>query len=105
MIYTAAYKHKNYLANKALCAARSMARYRERKIVVDAAKNRPCTDCGIQYEYYIMQFDHRPDELKLFNVGRGLTGRNIATLKTEIEKCDVVCANCHWRRTFRRRGL
>lgn len=70
-------------------------------MVVDA-KSRPCADCGIQYPYYVMDFDHREGVLKEFSLHsvHGVTKRAILT---EIAKCDVVCANCHRERTHRRR--
>jgi hypothetical protein len=65
------------------------------------AKDRPCMDCGVQYPCYVMQFDHLRD--KSF----GLAGASIISvsdeeLLAEIEKCDVVCANCHAERTYQR---
>ena len=54
-------------------------------------------DCGVQYPFYVMDFDHRGD--KLFNVGSG-RGRSFDAVKAEAAKCDVVCANCHRERSF-----
>jgi hypothetical protein len=52
-----------------------------------------------------LTFDHVRGE-KLLDVsvmvGRG---RSIETIKAEIEKCDVVCFNCHMRREHQRRAL
>jgi hypothetical protein len=31
-------------------------------------------------------------------------GLSVATIKKEIAKCEIVCANCHRIRTFRRNG-
>ena len=46
----------------------------------------------------VLEFDHLRD--KRFNIGAALPYRNWAELLAEIEKCEVVCANCHRRRTF-----
>lgn len=63
------------------------------------AKNVPCTDCGIKYPSYVMDFDHVRGE-KQFNIGSyPLT---TIPLAKEIEKCDVVCSNCHRERTHKR---
>ncbi len=35
----------------------------------------------------------------MFNIGRGYGKKGIRQLLAEIEKCDVVCANCHRIRT------
>ncbi len=56
-------------------------------------ENEPCRDCGNKYPYYIMEFDHI----------RGTKRGNISTIAEnswtqildEMNKCDVVCANCH----------
>ena len=69
----------------------------------------PCADCGCYYHYSQMQFDHRPDEIKLDGVSNLAVGRGKgmrARLWAEIAKCDLVCANCHALRTWlRSRGL
>lgn len=60
-------------------------------------------DCGVQYPYWVMQFDHRPDEVKEFTIGASVDKRSKAAVMAEIAKCDVVCANCHADRTHQRR--
>jgi hypothetical protein len=70
--------------------------------IIRAAKDKPCSDCGIAYPYYVMQFDHLDAASKEFNIGvMGPTvGRD--RLLDEIAKCEVVCANCHAERTHQR---
>ena len=65
----------------------------------------PCFDCGGRFEPYQMDFDHRDPSTKLFNLtaGRAML-MSTEKLRAEAAKCDVVCANCHRRRTARRRG-
>ena len=74
------------------------------KRLVRAAKKRPCADCGVEYPYYVMDFDHCPGTFKRANlsvlVKRGAS--NDVLLK-ELAKCDVVCANCHRVRTHQRK--
>lgn len=60
-----------------------------------------CKDCG-NTDRRVLEFDHvrgkkRKDVSKLL-----AEGFNIEHLKEEIEKCDVVCANCHRIRTMTR---
>jgi hypothetical protein len=63
------------------------------------AKDRPCADCGVKYPPYVMQFDHLSD--KHFAIGSAhATGQSVEQLLDEIQKCDVVCANCHAVRTY-----
>jgi len=48
-----------------------------------------------------MDFDHREGEKKEYLLS-AIDKMSINTLKREIAKCDVVCANCHRERTFQR---
>ena len=61
----------------------------------------PCVDCG-ERDPVVLEFDHLRD--KSFSIGFGLTQRRWQRILEEIDKCEVVCANCHRRRTARRRG-
>lgn len=56
-----------------------------------------CCDCGYRRHATALQFDHRPGEVKLGNISqwRG----DIRSMIEEMDKCDVVCANCHAVRT------
>ncbi len=72
-----------------------------RVALVDAAKARPCSDCGLD-EPEIIQLDHVPERgEKLFTIS---PGRYVGTetLIAEIAKCDPVCPNCHARRGIAR---
>lgn len=52
-----------------------------------------------------MEFDHVPERgPKLFNVGGSRSGVSHIKMLAELAKCDVVCPNCHRRRTNERRG-
>lgn len=60
-----------------------------------------CADCG-EDELLVLEFDHARGE-KRFDVSRlANSGPSIAKLEHELALCDVVCANCHRRRTARR---
>lgn len=66
------------------------------KIKMDAG----CMDCGLKPEYaQVLEFDHRPDEEKLFHISDRMTTGTVESLLEEIAKCDIVCANCHRIRT------
>lgn len=65
-------------------------------------KSQPCSDCGGEFPFYVMDFDHREGEEKLAHVSRLVQRMNLKRLLDEIAKCDVVCANCHRIRTYRR---
>lgn len=62
----------------------------------------PCHDCGRKYHRAIMEFDHRDGTTKVRNV-MSMAGYSVDRIRAEIAKCDVVCANCHRMRTYRRR--
>lgn len=73
--------------------------YAKAQSLIIASKSVPCSDCGKEYPWYVMDFDHVRGE-KLRNVGSSRhMGYN--KLKAEIEKCDVVCSNCHRLRTYK----
>lgn len=67
-------------------------------------KNQPCQDCGGSFDPICMDFDHRPGELKLFNLAHAQQKTiSMEKILAEIAKCDVVCSNCHRLRTHRLR--
>jgi hypothetical protein len=68
--------------------------------LIKLKESSPCADCGNYYPYYMMDFDHLRDKKK------GLAAMSLygwGTILKEIEKCEVVCANCHRIRTFKRK--
>lgn len=72
------------------------------KFIAGVKDNRHCADCGIAYRYWIMEFDHLGE--KEFTIGQFRDYTNdLEVVKREIEKCDIVCGNCHKDRTYRRR--
>ena len=70
--------------------------------LLDFFAENPCLDCG-EKDPIVLEFDHLGD--KDFNIAKGIRDRNWKTVLAEIAKCDVVCANCHRRRTARRGGF
>lgn len=65
-------------------------------------QHQPCADCGQRYASYIMEFDHTRGE-KRFELSNPPAKCLLDEIQQEIEKCDVVCANCHRHRTVTRR--
>lgn len=93
-------ERKNYAPYCVECsAAYTKARNDERQKIIKAAKARPCMDCGMSYPYYVMDLDHRDNKFKAVSA---MHSYSISRLLVEIEKCDVVCANCHRERTYSR---
>jgi hypothetical protein len=63
-----------------------------------------CADCGYNTSAYALQFDHIEDNKKasVSNLIRSDYGWE--TIKKEMDKCEVVCANCHAIRTHARKS-
>lgn len=69
-------------------------------------KDVPCKDCGIKYSPWVMQFDHLDSSKKKFNIASMVYGcKTEEAILEEVKKCEVVCANCHADRTYKRRNL
>ena len=67
-------------------------------------KSNPCADCGNSFPICCMDFDHRLGTLKEYNVGSMFAHHYSRELiEIELEKCDLVCSNCHRIRTRDRR--
>lgn len=92
---------------------RRLAKIYEQKAVRKAAirdyiqniKNQLCcVDCG-QRHPATLHFHHRNSEDKAFNIGEAVDkGFSLDRIKKEIEKCIVLCANCHFIRHYNMRG-
>ena len=52
-----------------------------------------CKKCG-EKRFYLLDFHHRNPEEKEFTIS-DRTRTSLDKLKKEIEKCDILCANCH----------
>lgn len=62
-----------------------------------------CADCGYNAHAEALDFDHVRGTKEFDIGGVGVVSRGKARILLEIEKCDVVCANCHRVRTADRR--
>ena len=71
--------------------------------VLDELRQVPCADCGERFPPCAMDFDHREGSDKRVGVTRMVGRAGIKRILAEAAKCDIVCANCHRARTFRRR--
>lgn len=61
-------------------------------------------DCGFVItaaNYYLIDADHRPGEVKRFELSKAHKFGLSSTI-AELEKCDPVCCRCHRVRTFER---
>ena len=62
----------------------------------------PCADCGANFHPAAMQWDHLPGTEKLIEVSLLVRRDSPRLLRREIEKCELVCANCHAVRSYER---
>jgi hypothetical protein len=90
-----------YLKNKDKVRQQTKAqRTRNQEFVRSFLSEHPCVDCG-ESDIVVLEFDHQRDKTQeVCELARN--GVSLQTLKNEIEKCDVVCANCHKRRTYQK---
>lgn len=67
-------------------------------------KSNPCYDCQQSFDTCCMDFDHRDGTEKKYNIGSMFAHHYSRELiQQELNKCDLVCANCHRIRTRDRR--
>lgn len=73
-----------------------------RNFLINYKTGKSCTDCGIIYPHYVLEFDHLRD--KVFELAYAVArGYSLDVIRNEIAKCELVCANCHKTRTFNRK--
>jgi hypothetical protein len=97
----AAYHYANWDRHMARIRKRKKDRLADnRQRILRYLSDHPCVDCG-EPDLIVLEFDHLRD--KRHNISHLVgTGYEWAYILEEIERCDVVCANCHRRRTARR---
>ena len=92
---------------RTLSEKKSRKRYKNKKRrdnyvwVWEYKANTPCKDCGGKYHPVMMEFDHRSPTEKTGLVS-ALMSASYNRIMKEIEKCDLVCSNCHQYRTYTR---
>ena len=78
-------------------------RMKMRQVIIDEKiKRSACMDCFMPVTLeitYVFDFDHRNPLEKLFTISKMYKGVSYASLYKEMDKCDLVCANCHRHRT------
>ena len=97
------YQRGHYLANMKTYKEKATVWRRQRRSdligkLLEHFAEHPCVDCG-ETDPIVLQFDHvrgvkRTDVSKLVR-----DQRPWPEVAEEISKCDVRCANCHFRRT------
>lgn len=79
-------------------------RYRElaQGFVLKYLMSNPCKDCG-ETDPIVLEFDHVRGKKVASVCNMSVSGGcSLVKIKKEIDKCEVVCANCHRKRTAKR---
>jgi hypothetical protein len=91
-------ENKNPIKNEQTKRRRNIIRL----FIINFLKSTSCKNCGID-DWRVLEFNHIDRNTKKFNIADG--GKySISTVKAEIEKCEVLCANCHNIHTIEQRG-
>tara|TARA_B100001564_G_scaffold1933_1_gene1726 strand:- start:15242 stop:15586 length:345 start_codon:yes stop_codon:yes gene_type:complete len=70
--------------------------FQKRKKMVEDAKSVPCERCGDVHPFYVMDLHHRDPSTKTKGgVPYQMKAGSLKSLREEIDKCMVLCANCH----------
>lgn len=99
--YIRQYKLRNPLSQATASAANQKGRI---KYTQELKVRLGCIDCGYNERPEALDFDHVRGE-KLFNISAAVwrCRQPWTAVLMEIDKCDIVCANCHRIRTSDRR--
>jgi len=79
--------------------ARTVHRQQDIKRFCVAYKGNKCADCGYDdlTNLGVFEFHHIEPEHKDFNIG-DVKNKNFQSVLTELDKCALLCANCHVKR-------
>lgn len=92
------YKKTKDIHNPKRAERRDWAKAEAQKFVL--SKLDECVDCGVE-DKRVLEFDHLRD--KFMDISSMMkTGYSIKKISQEIDKCEVVCRNCHAIRTSER---
>ena len=75
--------------------ARSQKRHQARKQTAVNYLGGTCIKCGYSKCIAALEFHHKDPTQKDFEIGTPKKGETIEALHSELDKCILVCANCH----------
>jgi Zn ribbon nucleic-acid-binding protein len=91
---------KYYQTNRKACIAYTEAKHAERRNklkdwIADTKQKVGCIKCGFSNPV-ALQFHHRDPSSKVFSIGNFVRRwHSVEEIAAEMDKCDVICANCH----------
>ena len=78
------------------CSVEAVQRRREKlKLLAVEYKGGECEVCGYKKCVNALEFHHIDPNEKEFGVGENRYTRSIEAIKKELDKCILVCSNCH----------
>lgn len=90
------YHDKHYLNNKSDYLNRNKDnKLLIKQFIIEFKKDKSCIKCGESHPA-CLQFHHRDKNNKKFEISHSHS-YTITTILKEIEKCDILCANCHFK--------
>lgn len=95
----AEYKREWYKTNKQRVLDKNTERrVRNQQYIRDFLSDKECSKCG-ESDTVVLEFDHLRDKVdNVCEMARG--GVSLKTLQDEIEKCEILCCNCHRRKHY-----
>ena len=71
-----------------------------RAFVNEYKLSRGCKVCGYKEHPVALELNHIDPQTKTFSIARQLASISMENLVKELEKCEVMCANCHQIHTY-----
>ena len=66
-----------------------------REWVADQKRGKPCTRCGYLGIPAALHWHHKDPSEKSFTISTGIDRHGKETIRAELQKCELLCANCH----------
>ena len=103
ILYQKSYRQKNpekikaYLEKNKEKIKESKKNYYQQKaqFVLNYKKDKGCSKCGWKEHPEILQFHHTQGD-KSFSVGSAVGNKKNEIIKAEMDKCILLCPNCHF---------
>ncbi len=74
-----------------------------RMYIYEYLETHPCVECG-ETDPVVLEFHHVRGKKREAISMLATYGASIEVIREEIEKCDVLCSNCHRRKTAKEQG-
>lgn len=88
-------RRKHYRNNREQYFARNNVLRKEMREYLNEIKSGKCKNCKKTYDPCVMDFHHRDPKQKIGTIAVLVSRGSWKNLKNEVEKCDLLCANCH----------